>query len=224
VESFEEAYESFLKEQKSRATGARLERLNKIGAGEKRLLKEVVWPIFKSFSGFYLEYERIGVNGVKLYFDVFYEPLGIVFECDGFVVHAELITRERFTFERARVRSMAMQGYIYLPFSYDELDQRSEGCRKCVYELLGRLGSSPSAAYQALSLQEREILRHANVLQRSFTLSDVSRCLHRSHVTCRKYMYKLMEKQLISPVGSATKRHRYYELSDRARELFCALR
>ncbi|MCD9023040.1 hypothetical protein [Cohnella silvisoli] len=36
---------------------------------------------------FEVEYERS-----QVYIDVYYEPLAIAFECEGFVVHAEKIT------------------------------------------------------------------------------------------------------------------------------------
>lgn len=221
--SFEEAYGQFLQQQKSGAKGSRLERLEKIGAGERQLLK-LIWSLFKSFDGFHLEYEIIGINGVRIYLDVFYEPLGLVFECDGFVVHAELITRDRFTFERMRIRSMAMYGYIYVPFSYDELDKKSEACLRCIYELLGRLNSAVVGPFTDLTLPERNLLSHVMLLNRPFTMKDVALCLRKSQVTSRKYVVMLMDKQLVTPVGTNKHRHHFYELTDRAREGFQTLR
>lgn len=220
MERFEEAYERFLHEQRSSAKGSRSERLEKVGAGEKLLLKEAIWPLFKSFEGFYLEYEILGVNGIKLYLDVFYKPLGIVSECDGFVVHAETITRDRFMFERMRIRSMAMQGLIYVPFSYDELDKKPDACRSSMYELLGRLGASPAADLMILSVQERELLRYVRTLDRAFNLKDVAQCLQQSPVTNRKYISQLVNKMLLRPKDANMQRHHYYELTDHARELF----
>ncbi|WP_020615571.1 hypothetical protein [Paenibacillus daejeonensis] len=221
--SFEEAYEQFLQQQKSVAKGSRLERLEKVGAGEKELLR-LIWSLFKSFEGFHLEYEIIGINGVKIYLDVFYEPFGIVFECDGFVVHAELITRDRFAFERTRVRSMAMYGFIYVPFSYDELDKKTDACRRCIYELLGRLNATFAESFADLTLTEKNILSYVLLLNRPFTIKDVELCLMRSHVTCRKYVVMLIGKQLVTPVKTNRHRYHYYELTDLAREGFQRLR
>ena len=217
--SFEEAYDQFVQEQKRGAKGSRLERLEKIGAGEKELLK-LLWSLFKSFDGFHLEYEIIGINGVKIYLDVFYEPLGIVFECDGYVVHAELITRDRFMFERMRMRSIAMHGYSYFPFSYDELDKKTEACSRCIFELLGRLGAPVNDPYEELSLQERELVRYVQKINRPFTMKDVAECLNKCHMTHRKYVALLIEKQLIIKLGTNKKRYHFYQLSDKARERF----
>lgn len=219
MESFEEAFDRFLQEQRSSAKGSRRERLDKVGAGEKLLLKEIIWPIFKSFDGFHLEYEILGVNGVKLYLDVFNSSLGIVSECDGFVVHAETITRDRFMFERMRIRSMAMQGLIYVPFSYDELDKKPDVCRSFMYELLGRLATAPAAELMKLSAQERELLRYVRTLNRAFNLRDVAQCLQQSPMTNKKYVARLVNKMLVRPKEAQNQRHHYYELTDRARVL-----
>ncbi|MFS0727618.1 hypothetical protein [Paenibacillus sp. 1P07SE] len=215
--SFEEAYEQFLQKQMRGARGNRLERLEKIGEGEKKLLK-LIWNIFKSFDGFHLEYELIDFNGVRIYLDVFYEPLGIVFECDGFVVHAELITRDRFTFERLRIRSMAMHRYIYVPFSYDELDKKAEACSKSIFELLGRLGASTTEPFAELSLTEKALLRYVRELNRPFRMKDVMQCVKKSRGAHQRYIAKLIAKGLITPVGANKQSYHFYELSDAARE------
>jgi len=64
-----------------------------------------------------LKYEITSSSGVKMYMDVLYVPLLTALECEGFVVHAEKITRDRFDFEKTRVRSMAVNGITYMPFS-----------------------------------------------------------------------------------------------------------
>ncbi|MFS0726229.1 hypothetical protein [Paenibacillus sp. 1P07SE] len=221
VDQFEEAYNQFLNEQKSKATGARLERLEKIGAGE-RLLLRVLWQVFKSFDGFQLEYEIMGVTGAKLYIDVYYEPLGIAFECDGFVVHAELITRDRFMFERMRIRSMAMKGIVYVPFGYDELEKKPDACRRCVYQIAGSLNSSTD--YMALRVQEREMLRYALKLTRKFNARDVAQCLRYGERASREMLHSLVKKQLIRPYRAGNQRHHYYVLTSHGHEILQHLR
>lgn len=224
MDVFEPAFEKFLEQQKLTATGARRERLDKVGAGEKQLLR-AIWNVFKSFDGFHLEYEMLSLNGVKLYIDVFYEPLGIAFECEGFVVHSENITRERFAFERMRVRSMTVRGYTYIPFTYDELEKKQDACQTYLYTLLGRFGSSvKSGALLELRVQERELLRHVNRLDRRFNAKDAAECLNYSTRASRDILHALVAKQLILPVGLGTQRHHYYELSDSARELLQTMR
>lgn len=126
---FEQEFELFLKEQQRTAKGQRLELLKKDLIGEKKLLREIIWPVLKSFRGIILEYELVSASGVKIYIDIFYEPLGLAFESEGYVAHAENITRDRFSFERARVRTIAMYGYKYIPFSWDELNKKPDACQ-----------------------------------------------------------------------------------------------
>ena len=57
----------------------------------------------------------VSLSGVRMFIDAFYEPLEIAFESEGFVAHAEKITRDRFNFERVRVRTMALYGYNMFP-------------------------------------------------------------------------------------------------------------
>jgi hypothetical protein len=93
---FDKEFEKFLEQQKRSAGGMRLEQLQKELTGEKKLLSAVIWPVLKSFAGLTMEHEVLSQTGVKIYIDVFYEPLGLAFESEGYVVHAENITRERF--------------------------------------------------------------------------------------------------------------------------------
>lgn len=83
----------------------------------------------------------------------------MIFECDGYVPHVELMTRDRFSFERMRVRSFALIGYKYIPFSRDEMDKKPEMCRRAVYELIGRYGGGDRL--MELPVWMREVLRHA---------------------------------------------------------------
>ncbi|WP_227013663.1 hypothetical protein [Paenibacillus psychroresistens] len=214
---FEQEYEVFLEAQRRSATGQRLEQLNKDLTGEKKLLKEVIWPVLKSFDGLIMEYELISSTGVKIYVDVFYEPLGIAFECEGFVVHAEKITRDRFIFERMRIRTIAMYGYKYIPFGWDELDKRAEACRRSVYELIGRFSSTAGSALNDLTVSEREVLRYALRLNRPLRLKDACYCLQLRVTATRYVLIKLVEKKLIKPHNSGTKRIHEYTLEENAK-------
>lgn len=111
-----------------------MEQLQKDLTGEKKLLGTILWPVLKSFEGLTLEYELVSISGMRIFIDVFYEPLWLAFESEGFVAHAENITRDRFAFERMRIRTIASYGYKYVPFAWDEMDKRPEACRRSVYE------------------------------------------------------------------------------------------
>lgn len=214
---FEAAFAKFLEEQRAGAEGLRLQRLSGDLTGEKKLCKEIIWPIFRSFNGFRLEHEFVSSSGYKLFVDVFYEPLQLAFESEGFVVHAETVTRERFDMERMRIRRMAACSYVYIPFSWDELDKRPDQCRASVYEILGRLGH---AASEQLTVFEREVLLVMRMLGRPFRLGDVGACLKVSPKTSRKIIKSLCEKKLVTPFLRERNRVHFYVVNqDEARRM-----
>lgn len=213
---FEKEFEKLLLLQRNSAKGVRLELLEKDLVGTKKLLKEVVWPVLKSFEGIILEHEIVSTTGVRIYIDVFYEPVEIAFESEGFVAHAENITRDRFTFERMRIRTILMYGYKYVPFSWDELDKRSEACRRFMYELLGRFSISSGLALEELSVFEREILRYALKLNRPLRLKDACYCLQWGPEACRRVLRSLMSKHLIKPIDSSKQRCHKYALEEKS--------
>lgn len=216
--NFERMWDSFLQAEILSAEGRRLERLKKDLVGEKKMFSEVLWPVFQTFEGFSLEYEMKSINGVNIYLDAVYHPLRIVFESEGFVPHAEGITRERFSFERMRIRTLALYGYKFIPFSWDELDKRPESCRRAVYELLGRFSGSGDRAIRELTVYERETIRYALRLHRPFRLQDVCYCLGLGADASRRVLRKLLEKGVIRPLGHGRKKIRLYELDQRVKD------
>lgn len=214
---FEREFSIFLEKQKQSASGLRLEQLQKDLVGEKKMLAVLIWPVFQSFEDFVLEYEVITPSGVRIFIDVFYEPLRLAFESEGFAVHAELITRDRFSFERMRVRTMAAYGYKYIPFTWDELDKKPEACRRFLYELLGRYSGVTRAGVEAQSIQENEVIRQAVCLNRTFRRADVMKWLKVEKEGGLKVIRSLLEKGMIQAVGRGTIRHHEYSLTEQAR-------
>jgi hypothetical protein len=209
-------YDLLLEEQKSKATGMRLEMLNKQGEGEKRLCEEILLPTFKSLKGFVLEKEILTITGVKAYIDTYHESLRFGFEGEGFVVHAENITRPRFDFERNKVRSMVALGIKYIPFTWDDMDKKPDLCRRTIYELVGRYSGGFGTNYRELSLYEREVIRYALWLGRPIRMSDVRECLQSSQDLGRIVLRKLMLKKLVRPVNKDAIRNHEYVLEEEA--------
>jgi hypothetical protein len=214
---FEKKFNEFLEKQRESASVLRLEQLKKDLTGEKKLIKEVLYPVLLSFDGLVMESELISSSGVKIFIDVLFEPVGFAFESEGFGAHAENITRDRFTFERMRVRTMVMQGYKYLPFTWDELDKKPEACRRAFYELLGRFSSTDGIAHKELTIYEREVLRYLVRLNRPLRLEDACYCLQMRPQATRLVLLKLIEKQLIKPVNKGNLRFHEYALEEKAR-------
>ncbi|MDR6551222.1 hypothetical protein [Paenibacillus qinlingensis] len=115
VRSFEKQYASFWEEQVRHASGQRLEMLQRDLTGTKKLLEELLLPVLGTLDGLVLEFEMMSLSGMKIYGDVGHPQIRTVFEEDSFVTHAEKISRDRFSFERARARSVAILGYTYFP-------------------------------------------------------------------------------------------------------------
>ncbi|QMV41444.1 hypothetical protein [Cohnella cholangitidis] len=172
---FDTGYGIFWKEQVRGASGQRLEMLRRDLTGTKKLLETVLLPVFGSFENMEIEYEMMGLSGTRIYGDVFHSRLRIVFEEDHFVTHAEKITRDRFSFERARARSVAIYGYVYFPYSRDELEKKPEFCQRNLYELIGRIGNAEGTGLLELPVYEREVMRFALLRNKSFQLADICR-------------------------------------------------
>jgi hypothetical protein len=216
---FEQKWSEFVQREKQSATGKRLERLKKDLTGEKKMFAEVLWPVFQSFDGFSLEYEFRNRSGVSMFVDAFYHPLNFAFESEGFAYHAEMITRDRFSQERERIRTLVWYGYHYIPFSWDELDKKPEACRRSVYELLGKYGaSSRDRAIRELNVWERETIRYVYFLNRPFRLQEVEYCLGCENDKCRKIVRSLMEKGLVRPAGAGRVKIRLYECTELAQQ------
>ncbi|MFD0674075.1 hypothetical protein [Cohnella sp. GCM10027633] len=206
----EETIDGFVEEQRAGARGQRKELLEGDLTGTRKLL-EVVLAVLGSFDGIILEYEVRGANGERNFIDAFYEPLAIAFECEGFVPHAETITRRRFAYERRRVRKLAGYKFVYYPFSKDELDKEPEMCRQDLREFLGVHGGvAGSRAMEELSVYEREVLRYGLLLMRPFRLEDVKYCLGLGEDGARRIVRDLMVKKLIMPLKEGKLRNHAY--------------
>jgi len=111
--SFDMTFESFLKEQIRGASGQREEMVRRELTGTKLLVKNLLLPVFGKLDGVELEYEMNGLSGVKIYGDAVNGSLRTVFEEEHYFTHAERITRDRFSFERAR-RPERCRTWVYL--------------------------------------------------------------------------------------------------------------
>jgi len=215
--TFDQAYEKLLAEQRRSATGQRLEMLHRDLSGTRKLLEIAIWPTLGSLEGIELEYEIVSLSGAKMYVDVFYTPIGLALESDGFVSHGENLTRDRFSFERMRIRTVAVKGYRYFPFSYDELDKKPDACQRAIYELFGRYISAPGSALNELPVYEREIVRFGWTRRgEPFSLAEACRCLLMKDDATRKVLKRMVERGTLRPMGSGTQRFYAYQLTERA--------
>ncbi|KRE75053.1 hypothetical protein [Paenibacillus sp. Soil750] len=213
---FEKEYAIFWEEQVRHASGQRLEMLQRDLTGTKKLLEEALLPVLGSLDGLVLEYEMTSLSGVKIYGDVFHPNLRTVFEEDSFITHAEKITRDRFSFERARARSVAILGYTYFPYSRDELEKKASFCQRNLYELIGRIGNADGVGFLQLPVYEREVLRFSLLGNNPFRLTDVCTWLQLKSETCRNVLRDLEAKGLVYPIGRGTMRSHKFMITEKA--------
>lgn len=207
---FDEKFEAYWREQVRGAEGQRKEMLGRDLTGTKILLQTVLLPVFGTFDGLVLEHEMTSLSGVKIYGDVYCPRLRTVFEEEHYVTHAEKTTRGRFSFERARARSMAALGLVYYPYGRDELEKKPDWCRRDLYEFIGRVGSASNTGLMRLPVYEREVVRCALYWNDSFDLAIASQWLQLGKETTRKILSKLEAARWIAPVGGSEKRcHRF---------------
>ncbi len=196
----------------------RREMLEKDMTGTKKLC-EILWQAFGTIDEFVLEQEWVSEMGVKIYADVYHPVLRIIFEALGYVVHAEKITRQRHSFEQMRIRSFMKLGLKFMPFSWDELDQKPELCVRSIYEFLGRYGNPTSNGWMDLPVNEREIIRCAAAHVRPFSLSDVCGWLHMTPPPARRTLRSLVGKEWIEPVGGGPQRAYQFRVTETAIKL-----
>ncbi|BBI31692.1 hypothetical protein [Cohnella abietis] len=216
---FEKEFENLLKDQIRGASGQRLEMLQRDLTGTRKML-EVLYPVLGTLDGLILEYEMVSFSGVKIYGDVVHLDLRIWFEEENFLTHAELITRDRFTFERSRVRSVTISDYMYFPYSRDELEKKPEFCQRNLHELLARTTNSQYIELLKLPVYEREVLRCALLRDKAFLLADACEWLNVTKETCRKILRTLETKCYISLVGGGPLRCHGFIITPKGASLF----
>jgi hypothetical protein len=216
---FETEYAQLLADQRRGANGQRLEMLHRDLTGTKKLLEKVIWPALKSFSGIVLEYEIVTTSGVKAYVDVFYEALWFAMEANGYVSHVETITRERYSFEQMKIRSLGGYRFTYLPYSWDELDKKPELCLRSFYEHLGNYRATDNKDFLELPVYHREVLRLLLTSPGPVYVYDIRRYLHLSSVPCRKILLEMTERHLIKPVGGGVLRYHGFDIDERGKAL-----
>lgn len=215
---FEEEYEALYRQQLAEARGQRREMLERDLSATKKML-EVAHPVIGSLAGVVLEFEMVSLSGVKIFGDAFIRDIVTVMEEENFITHAENITRKRFSFERARIRSVSALGYAFFPYSKDELEQQPEACRRDLRELYGIRTSSAGEDYLTLSAYEREALRFAALSSQPFDLSALSAWLQLRNEASGKVARTLAAKGYLLKVGGGERRSHEFAISEQGRSL-----
>ncbi|WP_147423862.1 hypothetical protein [Cohnella endophytica] len=208
-----------LKKELAGARGQRREMLERDLSATKKML-EVIYPVLGKLEGIVLEYEMVALSGVKIYGDAFHRALNTVFEEENFITHAETITRKRFSFERARARSVGVFGHTYFPYSRDELEQQPDICRRDLHELMVVHANVEGMGILELPVYEREVLRFALLRDKPFGLGELSGCLKLTPTACGKITKTLVVKGLLSKVGGGERRCFEFRITEAGVSMF----
>lgn len=215
---FEVEYEALYRKQLAEARGQRREMLERDLSATKKML-EVAYPVIGSLASVVLEYEMVSLSGVRIFGDAFVPDIATVMEEENFITHAENITRRRFSFERARIRSVTSLGYAFFPYSKDELEQQPDACRRDLRELYGTRTSNSGEGYLALSVYEREALRLAAISPQPFNLSVLSAWLRLHREASGKVARMLAAKGYLLRIGGGERRSHEFAISEQGRSL-----
>jgi len=105
-----------------------------------------------------------------------------------------------------------------IPFSWDEITNKPEACRRALYELLGRQTAVPGAAFEELTLYEREVIHYAIWLNRPFGLQDMMTAIGKKEDYVRKVLREMKNKELVVPFTRGNQRIHRYILTEKARQ------
>lgn len=215
---FEARYEQWLANQRKSRKGEPLRKLTEDhGQSEKLFAQELWWPLFSNFDFLHAEFEVPHSRNSSYYLDYAYirTPHLINWEIDDFSSHAKNITRRGFDYEKDRQNQLMLDGWQIYRFSLDAIKERPLQCRQLILQVLGKLYGGIYTETPSLSLKQREIVRLAIRLKRSFTPAEVCVQLgiHSQHA--RKLLHEMVEMGLLRTEPSSV-RIRKYSLGPKA--------
>ncbi len=142
VDEFELAYEEWMRGHLADATGERLRRLAELERhAEKQFLKQVWWPMYRSFEGLIPEYEVKDFRDGERYLDFAYirGSYKICIEIDGYGPHWKQASRRQFGDHLMRQLYLTIDGWIVIRFSYDYIVDMPRQCQQALQQLIGKL-------------------------------------------------------------------------------------
>ncbi|MCK8489853.1 endonuclease domain-containing protein [Paenibacillus sp. MBLB2552] len=191
--AFEQAHAAFLQGHLQSRTGERRGRLERGHREAEKLFCQKVW------------WE------VQGNFDRLHGPVKLVIEIKGFGPHVRDKDRQKYCNELNRETFLTAMGFQVICFAYDAVANRPELCITLLRMVLNRYLPANSPA-DALSIQEREILRLACILARPLRPVDVETHLSLNHRTAVRTLQSMCGKGFLKPAfGFEGKRYVKYD-------------
>jgi hypothetical protein len=214
--NFELAHTEFIRKHEKQRRGEALRRLKEgHGHAECLFLEVVWWPAFGSLELLSPEYE---INDFKdglryLDFALISGNLRLAIEIDGYVPHLQKLSRAQFSDQLLRQNHLIIDGWKVLRFSYDDVKERPRTCIQLVQQFIGRWHSGETKNMKQLSAEDKDILRFAMRMGRSFTPNEICNLLNIEKQKARKILHRLLDLCLLNPGGKGKERVRCYQIS-----------
>jgi very-short-patch-repair endonuclease len=219
---FEEEYQQWIAKQLKARSGEALRRLKEQHKhSEKLFAEEIWWPAIGNLNFLHAEYEVTNFRDGSYYLDYAFiqPPHRINWEVDDFSSHAKNMDRRGFNYERDRQNQLMLDGWNIYRFPLDVIKERPRQCQQFVLQVMGRLYGSGKVAESILSLKQKEIMRLAIRLQRTFTPTEVCICLGFGNRHTRDILHELVRLGLLEIAGGH-ERARSYRITNRGRTLY----
>ncbi|MCI3919946.1 hypothetical protein MO973_06840 [Paenibacillus sp. TRM 82003] len=202
--SFEETHEAFIREHLDKRDGERRGRLERgHGHAERLFLRNVWWPLRKSFDALHPEYEVLDWRGRPFFADFAWLPgyVKLIIEIKGYDAHVRRMDRQNYCNELNRETFLFAMGYLVISFAYDDVAHRPELCITLLRMALARFEASASSALGTPdTLMERENVKLAIRMAQPIRPKDVAEHLRMDAKTALKWLGRCREKGWLRPV------------------------
>jgi len=206
-----DSYQAWISKQLRTGTGERHRRLREGLGHAEQLFAQTVWlPAVGHYEHLHAEYAVNDFRDGVRYIDLAYlrPPHKIAIELDGFGPHARDLDRRAFADGLMRQNHLVLDGWLVLRFAYDDIKQHPRTCQQILLQMLGRLyGSEPGD--RTLSLQQREVLRLAELSGKPLKPADVASHLDVGIKSARKLLHGLLQSGHLVALGKAKRVHRF---------------
>lgn len=214
--SFVHAHQEWINQHEMKRHGERLRRLTEgHGHAERMFLEHVWWPAFGDFEHLHPEYEIQDFRDGSRFLDFAYlrGHLRLAVEIDGYGPHHQKMSRNQFSDQWIRQNHLIIDGWKVLRFSYDDVHTRPRMCVQLLQQFMGKWVSRGPEKIGLISAEEKEIIRMAIRLNRSFIPQEVCILLNVKQEKARKLLRNLVDKNFLIPEGHGVERIRSYKLA-----------
>lgn len=210
--NFETVYRNWMEMHLSKRKGERLRMLKeRHGHGEKLFVETVWYPVVGNLDFLHPEYEVVDEDGNYYYIDHAYVryPYPTAIEKDGFGTHAR--DADRYNFKRGlrRQNSIVLDDWNILRFSFDDVRDDPEYCRRTLRRMLERWYGDQEDEVERLPLYQREILRVVSKSATPVQPHEIAKALDVGIKMAYRLLHGLVEAGWLETASGTERVHTY---------------